>query len=104
MPFRTTTLPSLTSQVAMNVPELGDGELAYAIVSLADTLFANFPEGSPVIVDAVYVPLPPPGGAGPIALGATLLAGSLLRVLWRGPSAAQVAEPRVTIFSTILIS
>lgn len=104
MALQASSLPSLTSQVAMNVPELTDGELAYVIVSLAGTLFENFPEGCPVIVDAVHVPLPPPGGAGPIALGATLLAGSLLRVLWRGPSPAQVAEPRITIFSTILVN
>lgn len=105
MPFlRTTNLPTITTPVDVDVPELSDGETAHTLVTLIGTPLQDYPWGSPVHVDPWLAPLPPAGGAaGPLLLGASLLQGPQLRLLWRGPSTAGTASVRVTVFPALQI-
>jgi hypothetical protein len=101
---RTTNLPAITTAIDVETPELDAGETAYTVVSLIGTPLQEYPWGSPVSVDPYLAPLPPVGGAdGPRVLGASLLPGAQLRLLWRGPSTPSLASVRVTIFPALQI-
>lgn len=102
--LRKTSLPALTIPLDVEVPELSDGETAHTIVTLIGTVLQDFHWGGPVHVDPYLAALPPAGGAsGPLLLGASLLPGAQLRLLWRGPSVADLHTIRVTAFPTLQV-
>lgn len=102
--LRTTTLPALTIALQVEAPELDDGETAHTLETLIGTPLQDFHWGGPVHVDPYLAAIPAPGGeSGPLLLGATLLPGSQLRLLWMGPSSAGPHNIRVTAFPTTQI-
>jgi hypothetical protein len=102
--LRQTTLPALTTELQVEAPELDEEETAHTIETLIGTVLQDFPWGSPVHVDPYLAELPPPGGAsGPLLLGGSLLPGSQLRLLWRGPCVAGPRLIRVSIFPTLQV-
>jgi hypothetical protein len=91
---RTSALPTLTTPITVDVPEIL-GAFAIVPVSLLGTALEAFPAGSPVLID--------PSASGAVIEGATLLPLADLRLRWRGPWPAGPSTIRVTILPSIQI-